>query len=421
MLYKLWRAVAKEVQLLLRDWGGLIIIFLMPLLLIITITLIQQSTFKDFNDTKIPIILVDYDKGEVSKSIIKNIEETKTFEIVKKSFNEEETRRAVFRGDYELGIIIPANLSSALDANINLQVEEIVSQLGVSVDTVASKPAPPKSENIKLYFDPAINLSFKNGVKNSIDKMVFQIENEKIYTAFEEQLGADGSNLRNGKLINFQEITPSGNIAVKPNSVQHNVPAWALFAIFMVVIPLSINLVKEKTQGTAVRLHTSPTSYLVHIFGKTVAYLIICLVQFFLMLAVGVYIFPLLGLNQFNVSGKMLYLLTVTFFAGLAAIGFGTLIGTLSKTQEQSAPFGATAVVILAALGGIWVPVFMMPDFMQKISRFSPMNWGLEAYYDVILRDAKLPQLVPELILMLGFYGLMVLAAYLYDKRKNDI
>ena len=35
--------------------------------------------------------------------------------------------------------------------------------------------------------------------------------------------------------------------------------------------------------------------------------------------------------------------------AGLAAIGFGVLLGTVANTQEQSAPFGATSVVVLAA------------------------------------------------------------------------
>jgi ABC-2 type transport system permease protein len=49
------------------------------------------------------------------------------------------------------------------------------------------------------------------------------------------------------------------------------------------------------------------------------------------------------------------------------------LLGTVADTQEQSAPFGATSVVVLA-VGGIWVPVFLMPEFMQTIAKFSPMT-----------------------------------------------
>ena len=139
------------------------------------------------------------------------------------------------------------------------------------------------------------------------------------------------------------------------------------------------------------------------------------------MLAVGVYLFPYLDLPKFEVAGKLPELLFVTFFAGLAAIGFGILLGTLTDTQEQSAPLGATSVVILAAIGGIWVPVFMMPDFMQTVSKFSPMNWGLNAYYDIILRDAGYVQVLPKIGLLLLFYFVTVLIALIYERKKHSI
>ena len=198
-------------------------------------------------------------------------------------------------------------------------------------------------------------------------------------------------------------------------------PAWALFAIFFIVVPLSINLVKEKNQGTIIRILANHTPYYVHVLGKTFTYLMICMIQFLLMLAVGVYLFPYLDLPKFEVAGKLPELLFVTFFAGLAAIGFGILLGTLTDTQEQSAPLGATSVVILAAIGGIWVPVFMMPDFMQTISSFSPMNWGLNAYYDIILRNVGILQVLPGVGLLLLFYIVTVLIALIYERKKHSI
>ena len=50
------------------------ILFVMPLVLIITITLIQDSTFKKMSDTKIPILLIDNDKNEISKTVKKNLQ-----------------------------------------------------------------------------------------------------------------------------------------------------------------------------------------------------------------------------------------------------------------------------------------------------------------------------------------------------------
>ncbi len=61
----------------------------------------------------------------------------------------------------------------------------------------------------------------------------------------------------------------------------------------------------------------------------------------------------------------------------MAATGYGLLIAVYFRTPQQALSFGSISVVILAALGGVWVPVFAMPHVMQSISPYSPLNWGL--------------------------------------------
>lgn len=421
LLYKLWRSFIKEILLLKRDIGGIVIIFVMPLLLIVTITLIQDSTFKNLEGSKIPIIFIDNDQSEVSKSIKGELENSKTFQLLT-NFNEKSAQKAVFSGEYQMAIVIPENLTKDLNANIDSKVQTIVSSFGLETDTAAVKKKDSKTKEIHLYFDPATNAGFKNSVMNSVNKMVFEIENKKIYKAFQDQLGTTENLSENKNLISFKEITPKkGKMDVMPNSVQHNVPAWALFAIFFIVVPLSINLVKEKSQGTSVRARISPTPYFVHILGKTFTYLIICIIQFLLMVAVGIYLFPYMDLPAFDVSGKMFQLITVTLFSGLAAIGFGVLLGTIADTQEQSAPFGATSVVVLAAIGGIWVPVFLMPEFMQTVAKFSPMNWGLNAYYDIILRNSGIGGIAKELIFLFVFYLVTISISIFYERKLHNV
>lgn len=407
--------------MLKRDIGGIVIIFVMPLLLIITITLIQDSTFKNLEGTKIPIIFIDNDKSEISQNIKKEFENGKTFELLT-NFTEKSAEKAVFGGDYQMAIVIPKNLTKNINSNVESKVQTIVSSFGLENDPTSVKESPVKSDDIHLYFDPATNIGFKNNVMTAVNKMVFEIENKKIYKAFQDQLGTTEDLGKTKNLINFKEITPKkGKTDIMPNSVQHNVPAWALFAIFFIVVPLSINLVKEKSQGTSVRARISPTPYFVHILGKTFTYLIICVIQFLLMVAVGIYLFPYMDLPQFDVTGKMFPLIVVTIFAGLAAIGFGVLLGTVANTQEQSAPFGATSVVVLAAVGGIWVPVFLMPEFMQTIAKFSPMNWGLNAYYDIILRNSGIGGIAKEIIFLFLFYIAMVAISLFYERKQNAV
>jgi len=428
MLYKFFISVYKETLLLKRDFGGLVILFVMPLILIITITLIQDGTYKSMSDVKIPILLVDNDNDTISKTVRQNLNESGSFEVLTqlngKKITEEVAQEAVFKGKYQLAIIIPEKLSSDLQLKVNQNVDRIVSSFGLT-DSLSSEVENQKIQpkEIKLYFDPATQLSFKNGVKNAIDRMISQIETKSIYTTFQEQLGeGDEPVFEQDSFISFKEIVPTiDDKEILPNSVQHNVPAWTLFAIFFIVVPLSINIVKEKSQGTLVRLITNPVPYAVVIAGKTATYLVICMIQFYLMVAVGIYLFPHIGLPALDVSGKLFLMSIVAIFAGLAAVGFGILLGTLAKTQEQSAPFGATSVVILAAMGGVWIPVFAMPKVMQFIAHISPMNWGLNAFYDVLLRNGGIVEVLPEISLLLLFFIITVTIAIVYDKKKRAV
>ncbi|WP_281321864.1 ABC transporter permease [Flavobacterium aestivum] len=420
-------SVYKEFLLLKRDIGGVVTLFLMPLVLIIVVTLIQDSTFKTINDSKIPVLLVDYDKGNVSKTIFDNLQKSDVFSVVTAIDNQPITetvaKEAVFKGKYQMAIVIPSHLSTDLQAKIDQNVQKIVSSLGFA-DSLATKPKAKlvDQKEVKLYFDPAVQLSFKSGVMNGIDKMISQIETKSIYTTFQDQLGEGDTSFEQKSFIKFKEIVPRiNNKESIPNSVQHNVPAWTLFAIFFIVVPLSINIVKEKTQGTFIRLRTNPVSNTIVLAGKTVMYSIICLIQFYMMIALAVFLFPYLGLPALNVEGNLILMSIVALFSGLAAIGFGTLLGTIAKTQEQSAPFGATSVIILAAIGGVWVPVFAMPKIMQVIAQSSPMNWGLEAFYDVLLRNGTFWDLIPELFLLFLFFIVTTTLALLYDKKKRAV
>lgn len=424
-------SVYKEFLLLKRDFGGLIILFVMPLVLIITITLIQDSTFRTVTESKIPVVLIDNDKGEISKSVIENLNKSGQFEIVSsldgKNLTETTAKEAVFKGKFQLAIIIPENLSKDLQLKVNQNVDKIISNFGIGDLSEEPKkdllPQIINKKEVRLYFDPATQATFKSNVKSSIDKMISQIETKSIYATFQEQLGEGEEPIfEQESFITFKEIVPTvDNKEILPNSVQHNVPAWTLFAIFFIIVPLSINIVKEKGQGTQIRLLTNPVPYSIVIAGKTITYLVICMIQFYLMVLVGMYLFPYLSLPTLDLDGKFFLMSVVALFSGLAAIGFGILLGTIAKTQEQSAPFGATSVVILAAIGGVWVPVFAMPKVMQVISHISPMNWGLNAFYDVLLRKADAIEILPEIFLLLLFFIITIFIAIQYDKKKRAV
>lgn len=429
-MHKLVASIKKEILLLLRDWGGLGILFVMPAILLIVITLIQQSTFKDTNQSIMPLILVNNDQGEIGKSVEENISNTENLKLInqwkEQKIDENLAQKLVSDGKYQIALIIPEGLSDKLNEKINTNVEKILSEFSMEeTDSSQTESIVSTSETskIKLYFDPAVSETFKSAVKNDIDKLISKIESKKIYSVFEDQMGIEtDANMMQDAAIQFEEIiAQKGKNAVMPNTVQHNVPAWILFGIFFIIVPLGINIVKEKNLGTNIRIRTSPVSYATIASGKIITYLIICLIQFTVMLLIAKFLFPKLGLIAFNPGMKIFPMIIIVLFASLAAIGLGILIGTIMKTQEQSAPFGAIFTIILSAMGGIWVPVYLMPEIMQKIAVFSPMNWGITAFYDIILRNGSLLDVSKELFFLFLFFVITFVISLWINKRNNWI
>ena len=78
-------------------------------------------------------------------------------------------------------------------------------------------------------------------------------------------------------------------------------------------------------------------------------------------------------------------------------------------------------MVILAAIGGVWIPVFAMSDAMQILSKTSPMNWALNGYYDIMLRNGSLIDIIPEMLLLTLFFAVLITFALLYDKKKRTV
>lgn len=425
MWFKIIQSVLKELKLLFRDFGGLIILFLMPVVLVVVVTSIQDSTFQSIGASKIPVLWVDNDKDSISHQIKRELTETENFTIIEtlgqQPLDETTAQNEVFKGNYQMAIVLPENLTSGLNIKVRQNVDAMLEEMGLSTSTYEPVEVEPKE--IRLFFDPATQVAFKNGMKSSIDKMILQLENESIYQTFEEQLGSSETMNYQESFITFKEVVPKrDNEEIVPNSVQHNVPAWTLFAVFFIIIPLSINIVKEKNQGTYLRILSSPTSHSVLYLGKIITYLFICLLQFYVIVLVAKLVFPYLNLPDLELSfSKLLLMSVMTLSAGFTAISLGILVGIVAKTQEQSAPFGATFTVILAAVGGVWIPVFAMSETMQLVSKISPMHWALNGYYDIVLRNGTFIDILPEILCLFLFSLVFLTIAFVYDTKKRTV
>ena len=418
-MYKLKASVIKEFLVLIRDIPGLIILFAMPIAMIIVVTLVQDSTLKSISDSKIKILYIDNDNDILSKSLKEGLLKSDIFEIDTAINTVYEAKKEVASGKYRIAIIIPADATNTIRKNVKPIVNNIFAPSNNKKETNFKKP------EIIILTDPTTKNTFRQTVISNLQTYTSKIETQILFKILAEQLeeltGTTPDLLDKPiETIVFKEIFAyEKETSIKPNSTQHNVPAWTMFAMFFIVIPLASNMIHERDNGSFFRLLTMPGNYLTVLGSKTIVYLGITFLQFILMILTGIFILPLFGLPVLNLGTHPLTLIITALASGLAAVGYGILVGTITATHEQAGVFGSVSVIILASLGGIWFPVYAMPAVMQKISIISPLNWGLESFYDIFLKNGTVTDILPEISALFVFFLITILIAYLYEGVKR--
>lgn len=424
---KLLAAIKKEALILLRDRVGLAVLFLMPMILIFVMTLIQDSAFKSLNERGIPIIFVDNDKDSLGISIEQGLRNSGmcTFNntIDGKPATSKMIEKAVSDGKFLVGIVVPEGATEAIRNNVKVLVQQT---LGVS-DSLQKQI---DSVEIAIYIDPITKKSFLTSVTSSLREFISEIKTKIMFQTFSEQISELIPNKNNApknafsqsQIIKYKEVYASKQIGeIVPNAVQHNVPAWAIFAMFFIVLPLAGSMVKEKSEGSVLRLQTIPTSYLIFLNGKIIVYIFVCLIQLILMLSVGKIFLPMLGLPTLVIGNSLMGIILLSVSTAFAATGFGVMMGTIAKTEQQGAIMGSLTVLLLSAIGGVWVPTYVMPELMRDISVVSPLNWALNGFYELFLRGGGVADVASNSLKLILFFILTMAVSLIVNRYKRKI
>jgi ABC-2 type transport system permease protein len=179
-----------------------------------------------------------------------------------------------------------------------------------------------------------------------------------------------------------------GGRGAELSAVQQSVPAWLVFAMFFVVIPLSTIFIAEKQQGTLPRLRSLRVPASLVALGKVAPFYAVNMAQTLVMLLAGRFVVPWCGGDALSLDVDWVALWVIASAVSLAAIGFALAVAAVARTTEQATTVGGVANILFAALGGVMVPRLVMPEAMQRLTRFSPMAWGLEGFQDVFARGA---------------------------------
>ncbi|HEX2585984.1 MAG TPA: ABC transporter permease [Steroidobacteraceae bacterium] len=386
--------IKKELLLLSRDLHGLALLFIMPLAFVIIMSLALQSQMAERSGSKLKVLWQDADQSEASLDLLKAINNGNAFEFStsKELIDDANADQKLRHGDFAFAIRVAKGFGDNLLSTPD----------GKQPASLTLSVAPDTSKQIEAIMVSSLHAALG---RERMRSLLSTIANDTGDSTTEEFA------------VRYAYVS---NKTTVPSSVQQSVPAWLVFGAFFVVVPLSNTLISERQQGTLRRLRSTNLGTLRLLTGKLIPYFCINQLQVILMLIAGSALVPALGGEALQINGSWLLLAIMAASLSIAALGIALLIAVSSSTTEQATLLGGTGNIVLAAIGGIMIPKFVMPTTMQSVANWSPMSWGLEGFLDILLRNGTLRDIAPEAsgLFVLGLVTLLL--AWFIQSRRSE-
>lgn len=375
----------KELLALSRDIHGMVALFVMPMVFIIVMSMALKDVYTP-STKSLAYAVMNQDQGKTAKKLLER-----------------------WAQDHGAALALPENWQDEVRAGRLKYVLVIESGFSRLLDNPGSKG----TAMARLLTDPGLDNGVFETNRMRLAAMVSQLRAEGLVARLP---GKPGAAALGGDAPVAAERIKAGP---RPTAVQQNVPAWLVFGMFFVVASIAGLFVEERSCGALTRLRTLGAMPWQLIASKIIPYLLVNGVQAALMLAVGIWLMPLIGGEGLSLEGvNWSALLLMLFAISLAAVSLALAVACLVSTHAQAATLGPILNVLMAALGGVMVPLFVMPAVMQKIAAWSPMNWGLEGLLNVLLRNGEVASVLPEVYRLAGFSALMLVLAFLLFRRR---
>ncbi|MGX7112677.1 ABC transporter permease [Gemella cuniculi] len=185
-------------------------------------------------------------------------------------------------------------------------------------------------------------------------------------------------------------------------------------AFFFVFLISGMALLKERTSGTLERLLATPVKRSEIVFGYTLSYGVIAIIQTIVVALSAIY------LLKVEVAGNIFYVIIVNMVLALVALAFGMLLSTLAKSEFQMMQFIPLIIMPQLFFSGI-VPLKTMGVWAEHISKILPLSYSGDALSKIILEGKNLGNITNDILTLLIFFVILVALNILGLKRYRKV
>ncbi len=398
MARALFALTVKDLRLVLRDRGALLLLLLAPL---VVISAAGFSLSTQYRSSRHLLPIVDLDRGPLAEKLLAALREAPELEV--ELVTADEARRLVSETPRAGGaLLVPEGFSESLrkgePAKLLLWTDPVK-----HLEVLKIRAAVERARGGLITARVAARIAVVQVLTHAGDVDFESLSEDS--AALAERI-AEGT-------VALEETSVFGG-PVEHNTFDQNVPGFSVtFLLLGMLFGVGLGLLDEQEWGMVYRLSASPVPPAALLAGKMLCRFATGLLQMTLLF--------LFGRVAFGISlGPSLFALGLTIVGiAFASAAFGFLAATIARSRDAILPIGTMAVVAMAAIGGCWWPITMEPMWLQKLAHVFPTAWAMGAFNDLMLRQKELGAVLPKVGALLGFgLAYLALGVHLYESRR---
>ncbi|MEW6505157.1 MAG: ABC transporter permease [Chloroflexota bacterium] len=425
---KILLIAAKDLRLAFRDRAAIILMLAAPFLLTLGMALVTGRLASPGGQSSglanIPVLIINRDGESLGNALVETLQSVELDELLDAQVVEDEdaARRAVDEDQVAGLVTIPPGFTQSVIPAQGAIVD--ITAVPVKIQFYANPARPNSSAIIETILREFISRVEEGRVMGMTS--VFQMLSSGILSPSEAQTYGDEMRQlyqSGGKdeLSVFEEtatLTLTVIGAPEQESVRFDVmaymaPGMALLFLMFTVTYGGRSFLAERRQRTLQRMLTSPTALPQVLAGKMLGTYLSGVMQLLILIGGSSLLF---NLRWGDFWGVLALILLATF----AATGWGLLITAFARTPGQVSTYGSAIMLVFGILGGSFIDLSMLPDFVRLFSRITPNAWGLDGF-TILGLGGGLADLTRPLLGLFGLGCVLFILAVLRFSRRRDL
>ena len=455
--------VRKDIANFLRNRAAVSLTFVVPIVLIYIFGWVFGLNQKDTGPTGIRLAVVNASTNPAAQKLVEALQADPTFRVVTtfknsdkitRPLTEEDLRPMIREGDFRFAVVIPANVVSTDKIGLHLKIlsdprNDIEAQTvnGLLQKAIFSNVPELLGQSLqaraKQFLGADRFSQFNRGIADTV-ATAFGGDPAKIQHNIESgNFGLDRLNqpaqptdpsLRRIDAAPAAPATPPKSGAaedlfsriikidqeqvvgqnVQSPAATRMVGGWAIMFLLFAVSGGAAAFFDEENAGLFQRILSAPVTRAQLLWSRFLYGVLIGLVQLLTMFMAGHLMY---GIDVFGHLGN---LIAVSVAAAAACSSFGMLIAALAPNAAAASGLSTLVVMVMSATGGAWFPLSFMPEFMQKIGKFTLVYWSMEGFLQVLWAERNFVELLPVLGVLTGI-TLVVMTVAIWRLNKKPI